>query len=113
MGMLCCKPGAMILGSTLAVEAGLKDATPFMFFPLMVHAMDIIVSSIGILYVGTISTTSATTTYTSNNQQDPMTILKGGYKVTAVRHSKTTLAISSGSCFQLEQTLCVKMYVSL
>jgi H+-translocating diphosphatase len=29
--------GAMILGATLAQEAGLADPTPFMFFPLVVH----------------------------------------------------------------------------
>jgi hypothetical protein len=65
----------MILGSTLAVEAGLKDPTPFMFFPLVVHAMDIVVSSVGILYVGA-----------SGHMQhkDPMTILTGGYRVSAV-----------------------------
>ena len=29
--------GAMILGATLAREAGIADPTPFMFFPLVVH----------------------------------------------------------------------------
>lgn len=68
----------MILGSTLAVEAGIKDPTPFMFFPLVVHAMDIVVSSLGILYVGSGD-------HTQN--RDPMAVLKGGYYVTAVRVS--------------------------
>ena len=46
--------GAMILGSTLADEAkfGSTQAAKFVFFPLVVHAMDIIVSSIGIAFVG-------------------------------------------------------------
>mmetsp|Transcript_11573 Transcript_11573/g.21008 ORF Transcript_11573/g.21008 Transcript_11573/m.21008 type:complete len:539 (+) Transcript_11573:588-2204(+) len=46
--------GAMILGSTLATESGMKhrNAAKFLFFPLVVHAMDIIVSSIGIAFVG-------------------------------------------------------------
>lgn len=66
--------GAMILGSTLAKEAGLADPTPFMFFPLVVHALDIVVSSLGIMYVGATNQT---------HNQDPMTILKGGYYVTA------------------------------
>ena len=66
----------MILGSTLAQEAELTDPTPFMFFPLVVHAMDIIVSSLGILYVGASSANA--------HHKDPMTILKGGYYVTAV-----------------------------
>jgi hypothetical protein len=43
----------MILGSTLAQEAGLDDAQTIklLFFPLMVHAMDIIDSSVGISMV--------------------------------------------------------------
>lgn len=46
--------GAMILGLTLASETGTESsiATKFLFFPLVVHAMDIIVSSIGIAFVG-------------------------------------------------------------
>jgi inorganic pyrophosphatase len=46
--------GAMILGSTLANEAKMDDyqAAKFVFFPLVVHAMDIFVSSIGIAFVG-------------------------------------------------------------
>jgi inorganic pyrophosphatase len=46
--------GAMILGSTLAEEANMDSiqATKFVFFPLVVHAMDILVSSIGIAFVG-------------------------------------------------------------
>jgi len=46
--------GAMILGSTLADETGMthKNATKFVFFPLIVHAMDIFVSSAGIAFVG-------------------------------------------------------------
>lgn len=46
--------GAMILGSTLASESGMEhqNATKFLFFPLVVHAMDIIVSSVGIAFVG-------------------------------------------------------------
>ena len=46
--------GAMILGSTLSTESGMNAAaaTKFLLFPLVVHAMDIIVSSIGIAFVG-------------------------------------------------------------
>jgi inorganic pyrophosphatase len=75
----------MILGSTLAVEAGIKDPTPFMFFPLVVHAMDIVVSSLGILYVGSGD-------HTQN--RDPMAVLKGGYYVTAVRFHSLFLNLS-------------------
>ncbi len=44
--------GAMILGGTLARDAGITHSMPFVFFPLMVHAIDIIVSSCGILNLG-------------------------------------------------------------
>eukprot|EP00591_Stephanopyxis_turris_P008500 CAMPEP_0195517064 /NCGR_PEP_ID=MMETSP0794_2-20130614/9541_1 /TAXON_ID=515487 /ORGANISM="Stephanopyxis turris, Strain CCMP 815" /LENGTH=836 /DNA_ID=CAMNT_0040645807 /DNA_START=216 /DNA_END=2726 /DNA_ORIENTATION=+ len=67
--------GAMILGTTLARESGMDDAsaTKFLFFPLIVHAMDIIVSSIGIAFVGGASASS-----TNNN---PMLQLQKGYRV--------------------------------
>jgi len=66
--------GAMILGSTLATEARLapSEAAKFVFFPLVVHAMDIIVSSIGIAFVG-ITKDSA--------DSDPMKALQKGYRV--------------------------------
>lgn len=65
--------GAMILGSTLATEAGMDANTTskFLFFPLVVHAMDIIVSSIGIAFVG------GQTRADSN----PMIQLQKGYRV--------------------------------
>jgi Na+/H+-translocating membrane pyrophosphatase len=66
--------GAMILGSTLADEASMDSimATKFVFFPLVVHAMDIIVSSVGIAFVGA-SRDSA--------DSDPMKQLSKGYRV--------------------------------
>jgi len=67
--------GAMILGSTLSKEAGLgySSSCKFLFFPLVVHAMDIIVSSAGIAFVGTVSRSGA-----DNN---PMFQLQKGYRV--------------------------------
>jgi H+-translocating diphosphatase len=66
--------GAMILGSTLADEAGMDSyyAAKFVFFPLVVHAMDIIVSSIGIAFVGRTRDTA---------DSDPMKQLQKGYRV--------------------------------
>jgi H(+)-translocating pyrophosphatase len=66
--------GAMILGSTLADEVGMSKevATKFIFFPLIVHAMDIIVSSIGIAFVGITRETA---------DSDPMKALTRGYRV--------------------------------
>lgn len=65
--------GAMILGSTLSDEAGMDKsiASKFLFFPLIVHAMDIIVSSIGIAFVGGQIRADA----------NPMVQLQKGYRV--------------------------------
>jgi len=43
--------GTMILGAALAREARVEQPMRFMFFPVIVHAFDIVVSSIGILAV--------------------------------------------------------------
>ncbi len=66
--------GAMILGSTLANEANMENvyANKFVLFPLVVHAMDIVVSSIGIAFVG-LTRDSA--------DSDPMKQLSKGYRV--------------------------------
>ena len=66
--------GAMILGSTLADEAGFTHyhAAKFVFFPLVVHAMDILVSSVGIAFVGQTRDTA---------DSDPMKQLQKGYRV--------------------------------
>jgi H(+)-translocating pyrophosphatase len=66
--------GAMILGSTLADEAGMTQtqAARFVMFPLMVHAMDIIISSVGIAFVGLTRETA---------DSDPMKALTRGYRV--------------------------------
>eukprot|EP00592_Proboscia_alata_P006128 CAMPEP_0194356134 /NCGR_PEP_ID=MMETSP0174-20130528/3894_1 /TAXON_ID=216777 /ORGANISM="Proboscia alata, Strain PI-D3" /LENGTH=849 /DNA_ID=CAMNT_0039125649 /DNA_START=129 /DNA_END=2678 /DNA_ORIENTATION=+ len=68
--------GAMILGSSLSREAGFSEdvATKFLFFPLIVHAMDIIVSSIGIAFVGYNKPSN-------DSQINPMTQLSQGYRV--------------------------------
>jgi inorganic pyrophosphatase len=64
--------GAMILGSTLAVEAGLPshEAAKFILFPLVVHGMDILVSSAGIMYVATVPP-----------DQNPVLTLQKGYRL--------------------------------
>ncbi|CAN0265427.1 unnamed protein product, partial [Discosporangium mesarthrocarpum] len=66
--------GAMILGSTLAAEAELPRPMLFMFFPVVVHAMDIIVSSVGITFV----------TATGHPGANPMDQLTRGYRVSFV-----------------------------
>merc|ERR1712159_523864 len=62
---------AMILGATMAKSAGIEDATGFIMFPLVIHAMDCIVSACGIM---SISETSA-------RREDPYVVLKSGYNV--------------------------------
>jgi len=43
--------GTMILGAALAKEARVEKPLRFMFFPIVVHAFDIVVSAVGILVV--------------------------------------------------------------
>lgn len=66
--------GAMILGSTLSSEDSMTEsqATKFVFFPLVVHAMDIFISCIGIAFVGATR---------DNADSDPMKQLQKGYRV--------------------------------
>ena len=64
----------MILGGTLASEARMPEeqALSFVLFPLVVHALDIVVSSVGITFV---------TVESVVGQVDPMTPLKRGYQI--------------------------------
>lgn len=69
--------GAMILGGTLARDADLEEdqAIRFLLFPLVVHAMDILVSSAGIAFVGDSSLRSG------RPDANPMVQLQKGYRV--------------------------------
>jgi len=64
--------GAMILGSALAAEHGIDTSMSFMLFPLVVHAMDILVSSVGIYFLKA-----------GHASDNPMTALTRGYRITA------------------------------
>jgi inorganic pyrophosphatase len=64
--------GAMILGATLSAEHGMVNSMPFMLFPLAVHAMDIVVSSVGIMIVKV-----------AHSTENPMICLTRGYRITA------------------------------
>ncbi|OQR88432.1 H -translocating Pyrophosphatase (H -PPase) Family, partial [Thraustotheca clavata] len=64
--------GAMILGGSLAKDAHSSMAISFVFFPVVVHAFDIVVSSIGIMCV----------TAPSAHETNPMTTLQRGYTIT-------------------------------
>lgn len=52
------------------LQAELPSAIPFIFFPVVVHAMDIVVSSVGILFV----------TAAAHSASNPMDQLTRGYR---------------------------------
>jgi len=53
-------------------QAGLESATPFVFFPVIIHAFDVLVSSIAIMLVG------------RGSEGEPMAMLMRGYFVSLV-----------------------------
>jgi H+-translocating diphosphatase len=65
--------GTMILGSTLAHDAKLADPEAFIFFPLIIHAFDLVVSSVGIYY-----------TRVRSDNEDPLAAMKRGYAIAMV-----------------------------
>lgn len=62
--------GTMILGGALARGSNLGSSTGFIFFPLMIHGLDLVVSGIGIYLVRATSDT-----------QDPLASMKQSYAV--------------------------------
>ena len=75
--------GTMILGGTLAKEAGLPDQS-YVYFALIIHAFDLIVSIIGIMAVRP----------SDNSAEDPMDVMKRGYIVSLV----LAVVLFFGSC---------------
>jgi Na+/H+-translocating membrane pyrophosphatase len=75
----------MILGATLAHEAGFSHQfkVTFMLFPLVVHCLDILSSTIGMLFV---RTTPGLPGYDSIYRalEDPIVIMKRAYKIAMV-----------------------------
>ena len=69
--------GAMILGGVLAEEAKLENPELFVWFSIVVHAFDIVVSTIGIICVRGPPASSTTPL----ELEDPMTPMKKGYAV--------------------------------
>ena len=69
--------GAMILGASLAKEAGVENPVRFVFFPVVIHAFDIVVSSIGIMLVKADPRDDE-----DGVDANPMTPLKRGYLCT-------------------------------
>ena len=65
--------GTMILGAALAEEAQLPHPEPFIFFPLIVHSLDLLVSGLGILLV-----------HARDNNDDPIDAMKRSYAISMV-----------------------------
>ena len=84
---------AMILGASMAKKTDVPDAIApgFVAFPLVVHAMDCVVSAIGIMSVQTTEDASASSSAggslesgaaaASNGASDPYEVMKSGYRV--------------------------------
>jgi H(+)-translocating pyrophosphatase len=62
--------GTMILGAALAHEAKLDNPEPWIFFPLIVHALDLVISSVGIML-----------TIPTSDKEDPLDTMKRAYGV--------------------------------
>ena len=80
---------AMILGGSMARRAGVPDgvASGFVAFPLVVHALDCVVTALGIVSVSSVSpsrnrgSTAGNDAEKKNTEEDPYETLKGGYHV--------------------------------
>jgi H(+)-translocating pyrophosphatase len=76
---------AMILGATLAHDAGFKEheKVAFMLFPLTVHCLDIFASTIGMLFV---KTKQGLPDYNPHygDLEDPLDVMKKGYRIAMI-----------------------------
>ena len=75
---------AMILGGTLAEEANLSATMKagFILFPLCVHSLDLIVSTISVFFVGT--TKGLPEISKMDRLEDPILIMKRAYYISCV-----------------------------
>eukprot|EP00759_Apiculatamorpha_spiralis_P024309 PhF_6_TR27875/c0_g1_i1/m.40785 len=69
--------GAMILGASLAEAAGLERVTAFMFYPLLIHAFDLVISSIAVMMLDT----RTSKTNGDSGFEDPLISLERGYLI--------------------------------
>jgi Na+/H+-translocating membrane pyrophosphatase len=76
---------AMILGGSMSNHAGLsfEVKSGFMLFPLMVHSLDLIVSTIGVYFVAT-KPGHPQTDKGYGEAEDPLKVLMRGYYVSLV-----------------------------
>lgn len=92
---LVTPPPHLVVGTKQYLQAGLSSALPFIFFPVVVHAMDIVVSSVGVLFV----------TAAAHSATNPMDQLTRGYRwgtgVTATANGAFLHVLHIGKCFLL------------
>lgn len=81
--------GTMILGSALAREAKVENPERFMFFPIVIHAFDIFVSTIGIFFVKAKKKDDD-----DGSNPQPMNAMREGYLVSLVLASGEFLFIT-------------------
>ena len=62
--------GTMILGAALAEEASIAQAEPLIFFPLIVHSLDLLVSGLGIVLV-----------HARSDKEDPIDSMQRSYTI--------------------------------
>lgn len=76
---------AMILGGAMAEHAGLDFETKsgFILFPLVVHSLDLLVSTIAVFFVQT-KTGLPQYRHDYGELEDPLTVLKRGYYISLV-----------------------------
>ena len=60
-GCTCCQPTPLP-----CMQAGIQDATGFIMFPLVVHSLDLVVSAVGIMSVGSVG----------RQREDPYAVMK-------------------------------------
>jgi H(+)-translocating pyrophosphatase len=68
--------GAMILGASLAEVAGIENVVAYMFFPLLVHAFDLVISSVAVMMLDTRPSKTGDLGF-----EDPLASLERGYLV--------------------------------
>jgi len=76
---------AMILGGAMSNQAGFsfEQKAGFILFPMMVHSLDLTVSTIGVFFVGT-KPGHPSTNSNYGPLEDPLNVLKRGYYVSLI-----------------------------
>eukprot|EP01062_Namystynia_karyoxenos_P059560 TRINITY_DN509_c0_g1_i5.p1 TRINITY_DN509_c0_g1~~TRINITY_DN509_c0_g1_i5.p1 ORF type:complete len:788 (+),score=309.41 TRINITY_DN509_c0_g1_i5:108-2471(+) len=74
--------GAMIIGAQLAEDSGIDNPVKFMFFPLLVHVFDVLISSIAVMTVQPAKTAKRDVEHEhgdGHGWEDPLKTIERGY----------------------------------